>query len=288
VFLAIASAAVAGPFEDGQAAYDRHDYATALQVWRPLADHGDASAQNKLGVMYALGHGVAQDFAEAVKWYCLAADQGNAEAVKWVSKAADQGNATAQFNLGVMYAQGHGVPQSDAEAVKWYRKAADQGDAHAQASLGVIYDQGHSGVPQNYAEALKWFRKAADQGNAEGQYNLGLMYASGHGIPQDLGMPPDSMHIREAVSIYSPFRVPPPNFQAHIFAHEWFDLASAQGYTGATKARDVVAKDMSADQIDEAQRLALEWKPTEPGGSPALSREENVNRPTDKGLVVLK
>jgi hypothetical protein len=43
----------------------------------------------------------------------------------------------------------------------------------------------------------------------------------------------------------------------------------------------------SSDQIDEAQRLALEWKPTEPGGSPALSREENINRPIDKGFVTL-
>jgi hypothetical protein len=41
-FFAMASVAVAGPFEDGQAAYDRHDYATALQVWQPLADHGDS------------------------------------------------------------------------------------------------------------------------------------------------------------------------------------------------------------------------------------------------------
>jgi uncharacterized protein len=48
-FLAMASVAVAGPFEDGQAAYDRHDYAAALQVWRPLADDRDAEAQAALG-----------------------------------------------------------------------------------------------------------------------------------------------------------------------------------------------------------------------------------------------
>jgi uncharacterized protein len=74
-FLAMASVAVAGPFEDGQAAYDRHDYTTALQVWQPLADHGDAKAQNKLGNMYAHGRGLARDYAQALKWYRLAADQ---------------------------------------------------------------------------------------------------------------------------------------------------------------------------------------------------------------------
>jgi uncharacterized protein len=76
-FLAMASVADAGPFEDGKAAYQQHDYATALQDWRPLADHGDAKAQNNLGNMYFNGHGVARDYAEAVKWYRLAADQGN-------------------------------------------------------------------------------------------------------------------------------------------------------------------------------------------------------------------
>ena len=76
-FLVMASAAVAGPFEDGQAAYDRHDYATAFQDWRPLADHGDAKVQNKLGNMYAQGQGVTQDYAEAVRWYRQAADQGS-------------------------------------------------------------------------------------------------------------------------------------------------------------------------------------------------------------------
>lgn len=58
-FLTITGAEVVGLFEEGLAAYERHDYAIALQVWRPLADHGAASAQNKLGNMYANGEGDA-------------------------------------------------------------------------------------------------------------------------------------------------------------------------------------------------------------------------------------
>ena len=73
---------------------------------------------------------------------------------------AEQGNAAAQFNLGVMYNDGRGVPQNDAEAVKWFRKAADQGAAPAQFNLGNMYNDGR-GVPQNDAEAVKCFRKAA-------------------------------------------------------------------------------------------------------------------------------
>jgi TPR repeat protein len=96
--------------------------------------------------MYAHVQGVTQDYKEAVKWYRL---------------AADQGNAMAQYNLGATYANGQGVTQDYKEAVKWYRLSADQGTALAQSNLGVMYDKGQ-GVIQDYKEALKlWlFRKS--------------------------------------------------------------------------------------------------------------------------------
>ncbi len=55
-------------YKEGAAAYQRGDYATALQEFKPLAEQGDAEAQNFLGLMYELGRGVPQDYAEAVKW----------------------------------------------------------------------------------------------------------------------------------------------------------------------------------------------------------------------------
>ena len=61
-------------------AYNRGDYATALRLARQLADRGDAAAQYNLGVMYAKGHGVSQNYAEALKWFHLAADQEYASA----------------------------------------------------------------------------------------------------------------------------------------------------------------------------------------------------------------
>ena len=73
--------------------------------------------------MYANGLGVRQDDAEAVRWYRL---------------AADQGDASGHFNLGMMYANGLGVPQDDVEAARWWRLAADQGVAEAQSNLRVV------------------------------------------------------------------------------------------------------------------------------------------------------
>jgi TPR repeat protein len=76
MLLAIAGAVVAGPIEDGEAARDRKDYATALRLFRSLAEQGDPTAQEHLGVMYENGQGLPQDYAEAVLWYRRAAGQG--------------------------------------------------------------------------------------------------------------------------------------------------------------------------------------------------------------------
>ena len=166
---------------------------------------------------------------------------------------AEQGDADAQFSLGVMYRVGQGVPQDDAEAVKWYRKAAKQGHANAQNHLGYLYDCGRP-VPQDdaeaakrvrsvptvepearrskAAEAVKWYRKAAEQGLALAQFNLGVMYLNGKGVPQH-----------------------------YVQALMWFNLAEAQGEPHGQQARAFLAKKMIPDQIEEAHRLAREWKP---------------------------
>jgi TPR repeat protein len=137
----------------GYAAYKAGDYAEAVKWYRKAAEQGNAIAQFSLGNKYLNGEGVSQDYAEAVKWY---------------RKAAEQGYARAHLNLGWMYYDGRGVTQDYAEAAKWYRKAAEQGHAKAQFNLGFMYDEG-TGVTQDYAEALKWYRKAAEQGNAIAQ-----------------------------------------------------------------------------------------------------------------------
>ena len=91
-----AGSILAQDFQKGFAAYQSGDYVTALQEWRPLAEQGDADAQQGLGVMYENGMGVLQDYKEAVKWYRL---------------AAEQGDANAQNSIGFMYKKGVGVPQ---------------------------------------------------------------------------------------------------------------------------------------------------------------------------------
>ena len=143
---------------------------------------------------------------------------------------AEQGDRSAQSILGRAYYYGRGVPQDYAEGARWYRMAAEQGDASAQNNLGMRYHNGQ-GVPQDHAEAFKWFRMAAGQGYASAQNNLGRMYAQGKGVPQD-----------------------------YVQAHKWLNLAASRT-SGEGSLREMVAKEMTSDQIVEAQQLASEWKP---------------------------
>jgi hypothetical protein len=116
-------------------------------------------------------------------------------------------------------------------ALRLLRSLADQGDTEAQNALAVMYEKGE-GVAQDFATALMWYRKAADQGDAEAQLNLGNLYVNGQGVPRD-----------------------------YVMAHMWFDLAAAAGIEDASRDRDVIARRMTSAQIEEAQKIAREWKP---------------------------
>ncbi len=98
-------------------------------------------------------------------------DRGDyATALKEWRPLAEQGDAEAQYNLGIMYREGHGVLQDDKEAVRWYRLAAEQGYAKAQSSLGLMYANGR-GVPRDYVQAHLWANLAAAQGHELARIN---------------------------------------------------------------------------------------------------------------------
>jgi TPR repeat protein len=75
-----AAVALAGPWEDGMAAYNRGDYVPATRVFHALAVAGNAKAQHLLGVMYRRGQGVRQSPTRAHMWFSFAAAHGEAKA----------------------------------------------------------------------------------------------------------------------------------------------------------------------------------------------------------------
>jgi TPR repeat protein len=106
------------------------------------------------------------------------------KAMEWLQKAAALGNAKAHLYVGGLYYDGKDVPKDLAKAVEWFQKAAALGNADAQYILGDMY-HGGEGMPKNTAKAIEWYQKAAAQGNANAQYSLGLIYDNGEGVPKD-------------------------------------------------------------------------------------------------------
>ncbi|WP_435938651.1 tetratricopeptide repeat protein [Moraxella bovoculi] len=148
--LSLASPAMASDAELAQAIshYINQNYDQAFNIFKKLAEQGDAAAQNELSYMYDNGQGVHQDYHQAASWY---------------KKAAEQRYAKAQYNLGSMYADGKGVRQDYAQAVAWYKKAY----AKAAYNIGVLHYNGE-GVRQNKSTAKEWFGRACDLGYQKG------------------------------------------------------------------------------------------------------------------------
>jgi TPR repeat protein len=153
-----AAPVLAQSYDAGMDAYDAGDYDRARLIWAPLAEGGDPVAQYSLGKLYERGGGVVEkDLRQAAEWY---------------RKAATQGVAAAQNNLGLMYAQGRGVPRDPARAAELWQAAARQTHPIAQFNLGLAFFRGE-GVAEDKTEAERWFRRAAEGGLAEAQYALG-------------------------------------------------------------------------------------------------------------------
>jgi len=138
-------------FQAGLAALAQRDYAAALNVFKPLADKGNAAAQVNLGNLYMKGLGVEPSYPLALRWYL---------------KAADQGERMAQSKVGIMYYYGLGTGKDLAEAARWFEKSAGAGDVSAQSILGSLYAAG-DGVPLDLAKAYYWYTMAEEQGDKE-------------------------------------------------------------------------------------------------------------------------
>lgn len=145
--ICITTSSYAG-IDEGVDAYQRGDYAAALQEFTALAKQDNAKAELQLGYMYELGRGVVENSNVAITWF---------------RKAANHGSEVAQFKLGKAYLNGQGVAQDYEQAYKWILKSAESGFSGAQSLLGDMYEKGEGGVTQNSKEANKWHMKASGQ-----------------------------------------------------------------------------------------------------------------------------
>lgn len=285
-FLVLAAAAHAG-LDEGEQAFKRRDFRTAVSEFTPLADGGDARAQYYLGVMFLAGLGASRD---------------DARAADYLARSAAQNYAQAQTVLGTLYLQGRGVPKDEAKGADLVRRAADTGLASAQHMMGLLLMEGRGGLPKDPATAAQWFKAAADQnhvaaycalgelanrennaveavawwrrgatgGDRNCQLLLGRAYLEGKG-----GLPRDANEgiawIRRAANLRLPAAqaalamayergagVPTD----YVLAYMWFNLARSQGYNPQPmrETMEALEKKMTPEQIAEAQKRSREWR----------------------------
>ena len=163
----------------------------AIAAYRKAADKGSTSAMVELGVMLATGTGVAKDEAQARTLFERAAEAGNprgvtnlaalsggggaladpAKARALLAKGADANSAEAQYQLGMMIAEGVGGPKDDVAARALFQRAAAQGHAGGLERMGAFAQSGRGG-PQDSAAAKSYYEQAAALGNEDAKAAL--------------------------------------------------------------------------------------------------------------------
>jgi TPR repeat protein len=149
----------------GNDALTRQQFAEALKWYRTAADDGNAAAMCNVGLLYETGKGTAKDPAQAMDWY---------------KRAAEKQYTPAIVNLASMYER----QQDFGKAFTYYKQAAEANNAGAMVRLGHFYEEG-KGTDENTNEAVKWYRRAADLNNSEAMTDLGVLYSRGYGVQLD-------------------------------------------------------------------------------------------------------
>jgi TPR repeat protein len=176
-------------YELGRAYAANRQLPEAMSAWRKAADKGSTSAMVELGVMIGTGTGVAKDPAAARKLFERAAEAGNLRGVTnlaalsggapsdpvkaraLLSKAAETDSAEAQYQLGLMTADGVGGAKDDAAARALFEKAAAQNHPGALERMGAFAQSGRGG-PQDSSAAKVYYEKAAALGNEDAKAAL--------------------------------------------------------------------------------------------------------------------
>jgi len=153
------------------------------------------------------------------------------KAASLVTKAAQQGLVVAEYRLGAIYERGVGVPKDLVQAKTWYERAAKGGNRKAMHNLAVLFADG-TGVGQNFQEAARWFREGADYGLADSQYNLGILLERGMGTEKNAGE-----------------------------AAKWYAIAASQGDSGAAERLEQLKKTMSAADVALSLEAARKFQP---------------------------
>ena len=164
---------------------------------------------------------------DRLKGYQALEDQDYKKALYYFSYEANLGDDKAQYNLGIMYKKGLGVPVNNNEAFSWFFLSANQGNILANYALGHAYLKG-SGIKKNYKSALKAFKYAALREHPSSRLIIGNMYYQGQGV-----------------------------IVSYPRAFLWWSLAQDLNIGGASQNIEMIKKKMSKDQYSKAKEMYL-------------------------------
>jgi localization factor PodJL len=125
---------------------------------------------------------------------------------------------------------GNGVDKDLDIAKLWYQRGAEAGNRMAMHNLAALYASGQLG-DQQFETAAEWFERAANLGMTDSQFNLGMLHARGLGVDQNLEE-----------------------------SYKWFSLAARSGDADAGKARDDMARSLTADVVKRLNDEVAAWK----------------------------
>ena len=183
---------------------------------------------------------------------------------------AKGGDPAAQFNLGILYRRGLGVPPDQWRAIGWFERAAVRGHPTAQYNLGLIYERG-MGVPPDRAAALRWYRRAAkptqgDDGfakaRARAQYRLATLLREGDGVNRSAGMywmqqAGENGYAEAQFQLGLAYAAGKDLPREPAIAARWFQRAAAQGHPAAQVNLATLYESGNGLPHDDA--LAAEW-----------------------------
>jgi TPR repeat protein len=253
----------------------------AVEWYQKAAEAGNAEAQIQFGEMCGIRGVVVPgtDWENRLKWWRKAAEAGHSEAMfrlgkfnrfendrgiarddfkafKWMKKAAEAGHSEAMFRLGNWYGRydshrtAKEIPIDFKEGLKWFLKAAEKGSVDAMFEIGHYHYLGQGGLPKDLKEAYKWYRKAAEQGHSDAMEILLRRKAlQGYSIAQTKMA---QIYEQEVMILGKKYTRDPQQ------AYAWYSILALNGSEAASKRRDLIAKQMTPEQIAEAQKLSKE------------------------------
>jgi TPR repeat protein len=293
LLLALAVSPVRAGYDEGLAAYQKRDWATAIREFKPLAAQGNSAAQARLGRILFEGLGGTRDDVEALKLLNAAAVAGEplaqhwlgsayfngravpkdvSQALVWFGRAADKGQPESLHAMGEIHFNGLGINKDEGKGVEYFKRAAEKGWPASLERLAQYSWDGRA-MPTDKAKALEYARPAAEAGRPISQFILGLAYLMGQGgVNKDLTQAgqwfrkaaelghPQSQH-NLGVMYANGHGVPKSVAEGYFWMALGAERAPANLKQNYEKERDAVGSRLPSPDLEAARRRVAQWKP---------------------------